>query len=74
MILSTQPSYCPPGASITTSTLVGTLDSEEENLKDENRGFLIMELCSFLEQIEKKHEFIFTWVIFNSYFFGGILN
>ena len=53
MILSTQPSYCPPGASFTTSPLVGTLDSEEDNLKDENRGFLIMKLCSFLEQIEK---------------------
>ena len=52
MILSTQPLYCPPGASITTSPLVGTLDSDKE-MKDENRGFLIRELCSFLEQIEK---------------------
>lgn len=53
MILSTQPSYCPPGASTTTSPLVGTLDSVEEKLKDENGGFLIMELCPLLKQIEK---------------------
>lgn len=64
MILSTQPLYCPPGASITTSPLVGTLDSDEENLKDENKAFLIMELCSFLEQIREKHEFISMWIIF----------
>lgn len=73
MILSTQPSYCPPGASTTTSPLVATLDSVEEKLKDENGGFLIMELCSFLKQIEKKMS-LYLCGSFLTRVFGGMLN
>lgn len=71
MTLSTQTSHCPREPVINTITLWLGLWKRRGKLEAWDQGLLIHGIIPFPYSDRDKQEFVFMWIILNSYFGGG---